>query len=59
MTFHVFVFFLLFLLLLSLAWLCRLYWLHHGLSQRGAHVVHPVAHRLLKPPTSCATRCNL
>jgi hypothetical protein len=46
MTFHVFWFFLLFLLLLSLAWLGRLYWLHHGLPDSRARVVHRVVHRL-------------
>src|SRR6266704_4019674 len=34
-----------------LSWLCRLYWLHQGLSHWRARVVHPVVHRLLKPRT--------
>ena len=51
MTFHVFWFFLLFLLLLSLAWLGRLYWLHHGLPDSRARVVHRVVDRLIKPRT--------
>ena len=63
MTFHVFMFFLLFLLLLTLAWLGRLYRLHHGLSHRGACMVHPAVHRLLKPRTpldcpDCRLSCD-
>ena len=59
MTFHVFIFFLLFLLLLTLAWLGRLYRLHHGLSHRGACIVHPVVHRLLKPRTPVLATCGI
>jgi hypothetical protein len=51
MTFHVFVFFLLFLLILSLAWLGRLYVLHQGLVHGRVETLHPVVHRLLKPRT--------
>jgi hypothetical protein len=51
MTFHVFLFLLLFFLMLSLAWLCRLYVLHQGFPHARARVVHPLVHRLLKPRT--------
>jgi transposase-like protein len=51
MTFHVFLFLLLFFLILSLAWLCRLPMLHRGLPHARARVVHPLVHRLLKPRT--------
>jgi hypothetical protein len=47
MTFHVF----LFLPLLSLVWLDRLYMLHHVLAHWRAGTLHPVVHRLLKPRT--------
>jgi len=47
MTFHVFSFFLLFLLLLSLAWLGRLCLLHHDRPHWRAGAMHPVARRLL------------
>ena len=59
MTFPVF-FFLLFLLLLSLAWLGRLSLHHHGLPCSRAGAVHPVIHRLLKPrsPDDCPA-CRL
>ncbi len=53
MTFHVFVFLLLFFLLLSLAWLGRLSLLHHDLAHWGAGALYPVVRRLLKPRTPC------
>ena len=55
-----FFFFLLYLLLLSLAWLGRLSLHHHGLPCSKAGAVHPVIHRLLKPlsPDDCPA-CRL
>ncbi len=60
MIIHVFVFFLLFLLMLSLLWLCRLSVLHRCLAHSSARVVHPVVHRLLKPrtPLDCPACCH-
>jgi hypothetical protein len=59
MTFHVFSFLLLFFLMHSLAWLCRLYLLHHGLAHSKAGAVHPMIQRLLKPrtPHDCPACC--
>jgi transposase-like protein len=59
MIFHVFVFFLLFLLMLSLAWLGRLSVLHQGLAHGRVGTLHPVVHRLLKPRTlrDCPSCC--
>ncbi len=59
MAFHVFVFLLLFFLMLSLAWLGRLYVLHQGLAHWRAGALHPVVHRLLKPrtPRDCPACC--
>lgn len=51
MTFHVFVFFLLSFLLLTLAWLGRLCLLHHNRPHWQLGAVHPVVGRLLKPRT--------
>jgi hypothetical protein len=51
MAFYMFVFLLLSFLMLSLARLCHLYLLHHGLPHSRAGVVHPMVHRLLKPRT--------
>jgi hypothetical protein len=48
MTFHVFVFFLLSFLLLTLAWLGRLCLLHHHRPHWQEGAVHPVVGRLLK-----------
>jgi transposase-like protein len=64
MTFHVFVFLLLSFLMLSLAWLCRLSLLHHGLAHSRAGTVHPVVRHLLKPRTprdcpACRLSCTL
>ena len=60
MTFHVFFCFLVFLLLLSLAWLGRLSLHQHGLPCSRAGAVHPAIHRLLKPrsPDDCPA-CRL
>jgi len=60
MIIHVFVLFLVFLLLLSLAWLGRLYVPHQGLAHGRAGTLHPVGHRLLKPRTSpdCPACCQ-
>jgi IS1 family transposase/transposase-like protein len=60
MAFHVFVFLLLFCLILSLAWLCHLYVLHHDLACARVRAGHPVIHRLLKPrnPVDCPA-CRL
>src|SRR5215472_1021672 len=60
MTFPVFFFFLVFLLLLSLAWLARRSLHHHGLPCSRAGAVHPVIHRLPKPrsPDDCPA-CRL
>ena len=44
MAFHVFLF--LSFLMLSLARLCHLYVLHHGLPYSRAGAVHPMVHRL-------------
>jgi hypothetical protein len=59
MALHVFVFLLLFFLMLSLAWLCRLYWLHHGFVHSRVEAVHPIIYRLLKPhtPLDCPACC--
>jgi hypothetical protein len=51
MTFHVFVFFLLSFLLLTLAWLGRLCLIHHNRPHWQVGAVHPVVRRLLKPRT--------
>jgi hypothetical protein len=51
MTFHVFLFWLLSFLILSLARLCHLYLLHHCLLHSRAGTVPPMVHRLLKPRT--------
>ena len=55
MIFHVFVF----LHLLSLEWLGRLYWLHQSLAHWRAETVHPAVCRLLKPrtPRDCPVCC--
>src|SRR5215470_8659020 len=60
MSFHLFFFFLSFLLLLSLAWLGRLSLHHHGLPCSKAGAVHPVIQSLLKPrsPDDCPA-CRL
>ena len=60
MTFHVFVFFLLFLLMLSLLWLCYPYVLYHRLAHWRAGAQHPLVHRLLKPrtPLDCPACCH-
>jgi IS1 family transposase len=60
MTFHVFLFLLLSLFLLCLAWLCRRSLLHRGLAHGRAGKVHPVVHRLLKPrtPHDCPACCH-
>ncbi len=47
MAFHVFLFFL----LLCLAWLWHLYWLHHNPSHSSEGAMHPKIQRLLKPRT--------
>ena len=59
MTFHVFVFFLLFFLLLTLAWLGRLSALHLNLPDSRAGTLHRVVRRLLKPrtPRDCPACC--
>jgi transposase-like protein len=51
MALYVFLFLLLSALILSLARLCHLYWLHHCLLRSRAGAVHPMVHRLLKPRT--------
>ena len=48
MAFHVFL--LLSLLMLSLARLCHLYLLHHGLLHSRAGTLHPMVHRLRHRP---------
>jgi IS1 family transposase/transposase-like protein len=53
MAFQVFLFLLLSFLMLSLARLCHLYVLPHGLPHSRAGAVHPMVHRLLKPRTPC------
>jgi IS1 family transposase/transposase-like protein len=60
MIIHVFVWFLAFLLLLSLAWLGRLHVSHQGLAHGRAGTLHPVIHRLLKPrtPRDCPACCQ-
>jgi hypothetical protein len=60
MIIHVFVWFLVFLLLLSLAWLGRLYVPLQGLAHGRAGTLHPVVHRLLKPrtPRDCPACCQ-
>ena len=50
MTFHAFLFLLLFLLMVSLLWLCRLYVLYRGLAHWRAGALHPVVHRLRHRP---------
>jgi hypothetical protein len=50
MVFHVFLFLLLSFLMLSLARLCHLYVLHHGLPHSRAEAVHPMVHRLRHRP---------
>jgi hypothetical protein len=51
MALRVFLFLLLSFLMLSLARLCHLYLLHHGLPHSRAGAVHPMVQRLLKPRT--------
>ena len=60
MTFHVFLFCLLFFLMLSLLGLWHPYVLHHRLAHWRAGAVHPVVHRLLKPrtPLDCPACCQ-
>ena len=60
MTFHVFLFLLLFFLVLSLVWLCRLSVLHCGLAHWRAGAKHSVVRRLLKPrtPLDCPACCH-
>jgi transposase-like protein len=60
MIIHVFVLFLVFLLLLSLAWLGHLYMPLQGLAHGRAGTLHPVVHRLLKPrtPRDCPVCCQ-
>ena len=60
MTFHVFVFFL----LLCLAWLWHLYWLHHNPPHPRVGAIHTKIQRLLKPRTpldcpACRLSCTL
>jgi IS1 family transposase/transposase-like protein len=59
MALHVFLFLLLSFLMLSLARLCHLYLLHHGLPHSRAGAVHPMVQRLLKPrtPRDCPACC--
>ncbi len=47
MAFHVFLFFL----LLCLAWLWHLYWLHHNPPDSRVGTIHTKIQRLLKPRT--------
>jgi hypothetical protein len=60
MALDVFLFLLLFFLMVSLVWLCRLYVLHQGLPRLRAGAVHPVVHRLLRPrtPRDCPACCH-
>jgi IS1 family transposase len=60
MTFHVFVFLLVFFLMLSLAWLGRSSVIHPGLTHWRAGAVHSVVRRLLKPrtPRDCPACCH-
>jgi transposase-like protein len=60
MAFHVFLFLLLFFLILCLARLWRLYWLHHNPSHSRVGTMHPTVQRLLKPrtPLDCSA-CRL
>jgi len=59
MTFQLFVFVLLSILMLFLAWLCCLSLLHRGLAHWRTGAVHPVVRRLLKPrtPRDCPACC--
>src|SRR5258708_13683229 len=59
MGFQVFLFLLLSILMLCLAWLGHLALLHLGLAHWRAGTVHPVVRRLLKPrtPLDCPACC--
>ncbi len=51
MTLHVFVLLLLPILMLLLAQLCHLYWIHDQLSHSKAEAMRTTVQRLLKPRT--------